>query len=144
MLMVLALLAGGCDEPQGPGPLQGPIRAQPPAEAADPRFQLRFGTPRSPTDAELVAFPEKLTPGYVGYKLSTTLDQFPIKRIRNTLFALDGGGRQQLTRSETSLEGDINVFYKSWHLPDDGSYEVRIEDVSTGKLVAVGRFRVER
>jgi hypothetical protein len=104
---------------------------------------LRFGVPKSAEDPEIVAFPEKLSPGYVGYKLSTTLDRFPVQKIRNTLSALDGGERQQITRSETDISGDLNVFYKSWKLPEPGTYEVRIEDVESGKLVAVGRFRID-
>ena len=49
-----------------------------------------------------------------------------------------------MTRSETSIEGDMNVFYKSWKLPEPGTYEVVIEDVATGKLVASGRFKLEK
>ena len=141
LLIAVALLA--CKE-GGDATPAATASAAPAAPAGDPRFSLRFGVPKSPEDPELVDFPEKLAPGYVGYKLSTNEEQFPIKNIRNTLYALDGGERQQVTRSETSIEGDMNVFYKSWKLPEPGTYEVVIEDVATGKLVASGRFKLEK
>ncbi len=139
MVVVAALLA--CKQSGNSGP--APSASAAPAEQNDPRYTLRFGVPKSETDPEIDRFPEKLTTGHIGYKLTTSEDQFPADKIRNTMYMIDGGERQQLTRSESDIGGDLNVFYKTWKLPTAGTYEVLIEDVATGKTVAVGRFRVE-
>ena len=120
-----------------------PTVTTPAAPAGDPAYTLRFGTPKSAEDPEVTTFSNELPTGYVGMKLVTSHDKFPMKSVKVVLYDADRSPPKVLTEKESSLGTDNDVFYKSWELPDKGNYEVKVTEVPSGKLVASGRFKLK-